>query len=100
MGEAFLGYTERVAADRMVHIVFIDSSGDQHERRVVPDRIWFGSTDWYPEPGWLLEGYDVDRGAVRCFAMSQIRDFVPDNKSYVPHGRAVARTPGGVPVRL
>lgn len=42
-------------------------------RNVLPIRIYHGTTEYYPEPGYLLEAFDKDRGAVRTFSMSRIK---------------------------
>lgn len=46
--------------------------GEHGHRRVSPIRIWFGSTEWHPEPQWLLRAFDLDKDAERDFALSQI----------------------------
>lgn len=47
------------------------------ERRVLPIRIWFGSTEWHPEPQWFLNACDLDKttgmiNLYRDFAMKDI----------------------------
>lgn len=44
--------------------------GETAVRSAVPTRIYFGSTDWHPEPQWLLEAWDCERKAIRQFALS------------------------------
>jgi len=44
-------------------------------RVITPKRLWFGSTEWHPEPQWLLTAYDHDKKADRDFAL---RDFGRD----------------------
>ncbi len=51
---------------------YINHRGEQGQRRVHPIRIWFGSTEWHPEPQWLLRALDLDKDAQRDFALSQI----------------------------
>jgi hypothetical protein len=48
--------------------------GDVSCRSIVPERLWFGSTDWHPEPQWMLTAFDTDKHASRDFAM---KDFCP-----------------------
>lgn len=40
------------------------------ERRVRPISVRYGSTEWHPEPQWLLRAFDLDKQAEREFAMS------------------------------
>ena len=49
--------------------------GNKETRRVLPKRIWFGVTDWHPEPQWILDGFDLDRNALRSFAIDHISSF-------------------------
>jgi hypothetical protein len=51
--------------------------GEFSVRRVLPIRVWFGSTDWHPEPQWLLRALDLDKGGERDFAFSQINKPEP-----------------------
>jgi hypothetical protein len=36
--------------------------------------IWFGSTEWHPEPQWFLGAFDLDNGKWRDFAMKDMSD--------------------------
>jgi predicted DNA-binding transcriptional regulator YafY len=36
--------------------------------------LTFGKTEWHPEPQWLLKAYDIEKNAVRFFAL---QDMVP-----------------------
>jgi hypothetical protein len=38
----------------------------------VPLAPWYGSTEWHPEPQWLLKARDVAKGAERDFAIKDI----------------------------
>ncbi|TSD89161.1 hypothetical protein FFK22_009010 [Mycobacterium sp. KBS0706] len=42
------------------------------ERRAVPMSVRFGSTEWHPEPQWLLRAFDVEKQAEREFAMKDM----------------------------
>lgn len=46
--------------------------GEVSERTITPKNIWFGATEWHPEPQWLLTAYDHDKQADRDFSL---RDF-------------------------
>ena len=43
--------------------------GETAQRRVVPTGFRFGSSEWHPEPQWLLVAFDLDRGQGREFAL-------------------------------
>ena len=50
-------------------------------RNIMPERIWFGSTAYHPEPQWILDARDVDRGVERQFAMQDIWCFNIDRET-------------------
>lgn len=51
--------------------------GETAQRTVVPKRIWFGSTDWHPEPGWLMTAHDLEKAADRDFALADCAFAAP-----------------------
>jgi predicted DNA-binding transcriptional regulator YafY len=61
------------ASCSVVAIVYTNHRGETSVRRIVPKRIWFGKTAWHPEEQWILNAFDVDRGADRGFAMKGVR---------------------------
>lgn len=56
---------------------YINHRGENALRRVLPIRVWHGSTDWYPQPQWLLRAFDLDRGGERDFAFASINPPKP-----------------------
>ena len=63
-----------------VVVVYTNYRGETALRKIVPKRIWFGNTEWHPEDGWLLDAYDIEKGAERSFAMKDIRLWLPELK--------------------
>lgn len=49
--------------------------GERSTRRIRPTHVWFGSTEWHPEPCWLLAALDVGKRAERDFAMASIHSI-------------------------
>jgi predicted DNA-binding transcriptional regulator YafY len=49
-----------------------DRHGQLKERKVVPKRVYYGATAYYPAPQWLLEAFDVESGELKVFAMANI----------------------------
>jgi len=60
-----------------VNIVYTNYRGETGLRKIIPKRIWFGSTDWHPEEQWLLDAYDVNKNGDRSFALKDIRAWFP-----------------------
>jgi predicted DNA-binding transcriptional regulator YafY len=56
-----------------INLVYTNYRGETSVRRVIPQRIWFGATDWHPEEQWMLEAMDLDKQAERSFALKDIR---------------------------
>jgi hypothetical protein len=67
------GYV-RDAAGPEVEITYRNYRGEVADRRVRPLRVWFGATEWHPEPQWLLDVVDAVKG-LRSLALSDVIDF-------------------------
>lgn len=48
--------------------------GEIASRRVGVMSMWFGSTEWHPEPQWLMHGIDLDKMETRDFALKDMRE--------------------------
>lgn len=46
-------------------------------RTITPIKPWYGSTEWHPEPQWLLKAFDHDKGAERDFALADFGARAP-----------------------
>ncbi len=46
--------------------------GEVSKRIVKPVSVRWGSTEWHPEPQWLLLAFDFEKQADREFAMNDI----------------------------
>ncbi|WP_234891478.1 hypothetical protein [Agrobacterium vitis] len=60
------------AQDVPVTLNYTNYRGETSERTILPKNIWFGSTEWHPEPQWLLTAFDLEKKADRDFAL---KDF-------------------------
>ncbi len=58
--------------------------GELSERVAIPIRIYHGATEWHPEPQWLLEAWDMEKDAVRAFAMSDMQAPPPSPEAISP----------------
>jgi hypothetical protein len=57
-----------------VEITYRNHRGKVANRRIRPVRVWFGVTEWHPEPQWLLDAVDAEKG-LRSFALCDVIDF-------------------------
>lgn len=37
--------------------------------------VWFGSTEWHPQHQWFLRAFDLDKDALRDFAMADVLEW-------------------------
>jgi len=58
---------------KVVQIVYTNYRGETAVRRVVPEQLVFKGSEWHGDEQWLLEAYDLDKGALRSFALKDIR---------------------------
>jgi hypothetical protein len=52
-----------------VKFAYINHRGERRDRHVLVRSIRWGTTQWYPRPGWLMGGMDLDKGKEREFCM-------------------------------
>lgn len=62
---------------QIVEILYTNYRGETGRRKIIPEKIWFGSTEWHKEPQYLLDAHDVEKNALRNFAMKDIKEWVP-----------------------
>lgn len=62
--------------EKAIRILYTNYRGETALRSVVPQHLVFGSTEWHPEPQWLMEALDVEKGQSRTFAMKDVRAWI------------------------
>lgn len=55
-----------------IRIDYTNYKGVRGERVIEPLGIRWGSTEYHREPQWLLDATDVEKGALRTFAVKDI----------------------------
>ena len=58
--------------DKHMTFTYTNHRGETAERHVVPQSVYFGSTEFHTQKQWMLRGFDTDRQAFRDFAMADI----------------------------
>jgi predicted DNA-binding transcriptional regulator YafY len=61
----------------VIQILYTNYRGETARRKIVPSSLRFGSTEFHPEPQWLLEAFDLERQAMRTFAMLDVQEWKP-----------------------
>lgn len=67
--DAFKGAGGAPAPVPPIQFTYTNWRGVTSRREVIPTRVWFGSTEWHPENGWMMTGYDVAKAEWRDFAL-------------------------------
>lgn len=63
----------------ILQFYYINHRGDVGTRRVTDPSIRFGTAvPWYCDSQWILDGFDIDKQAIRSFAVKQILGFVKE----------------------
>ena len=57
---------------RQITFVYNNWRGESAIRKVIPIKIWYGSTEWHPTEQWFLQATDVDKADIRDFALLDI----------------------------
>lgn len=72
-----------------VMIDYTNHAGVRAIREIAPIErpLLFGSTQWHPEPQWLLEAFDVAKNELRTFAVKDIHAWAPKDTAT---GRSMA----------
>lgn len=52
--------------------------GQTGYRTVKDPKFWYGSTEFHKHPQWMIKAYDVEKDAIRDFAVCDIIEFVKE----------------------
>lgn len=50
---------------------------ERRERRVLPLRMWVGTSPWHSERQWFVQATDCETGEQRDFALKDIHSWKP-----------------------
>lgn len=62
-----------------VEIDYTNHRGERAARLILPMRVYFGTTTWYPRPQWLLAALDLAKHERRDFALCNIHRWESAN---------------------
>lgn len=60
-----------------ITVRYTNHRGETALRRIVPLSLRFAASEWYPEEQWLLDAHDLDKDALRSFALKDMRFSPP-----------------------
>lgn len=56
-----------------VKVIYTNYRGETATRTIRPRAMRFGTSEWHPEPQWLLEAFDIDKNERREFAVKDMK---------------------------
>lgn len=59
-----------IPPEQIVTLPYTNWRGETAVRAFQPVELWFGSDEWHPEPQWLLTAIDMEKSALRDFALA------------------------------
>lgn len=62
--------------DKTLRFTYTNYRGETSEREVVPMHMWFGESKFHEGAQWFLKAFDVAKGTLRDFAMSDMKDII------------------------
>lgn len=60
-----------------ITVLYTNYRGETAVRVFKPLNLYWGSSEWHPEPQWLMDGWDEEKQQSRTFALKDMRP-VPD----------------------
>ena len=55
-----------------VELDYTNWKGERRLRRVLPHELWYGTTNYHPTPQWFIRAIDLEKNAMRDFALRDI----------------------------
>lgn len=55
-----------------IKVRYTNYRGETAVRTIIPIRFYFGKTEYHPHEQWLVEVWDVERNAMRVYALKDI----------------------------
>lgn len=58
---------------KLITVIYTNHRGITTSRTIRPLSAYYGKSQWHPEPQWLMDAWDEERGAVRSFALKDMK---------------------------
>lgn len=77
-------------ANRTVRVLYVNYRNEEAWRRIIPRRFRYGThPTQHTTPCWMLEVWDLDKGALRMFAMRNIKAWEETEPTTTGGGRPI-----------
>ncbi len=64
----------KIQNKKPVRVKYSNWRGEISIRKIIPEGLYFGSSEWYPEKQWLLRAFDLDKEAYRDFSLAAMEN--------------------------
>ena len=65
-------------SSKSIKVKYKNWKGEVGIRNIIPQNIYYGNTEFHPEDQWLLDVFDVDKDALRTYALMDIIEFIKE----------------------
>ena len=62
----------------IVKILYTNWKDETRYRLIKPISIEFKSTEWHKEEQWILSAVDIEKNAIRNFAIKDIKEWITE----------------------
>jgi predicted DNA-binding transcriptional regulator YafY len=76
--ELIVGGIKQEEENPVVCVDYTNWRGERMLRRIVPQRLYLAEVEWHAGSQWILDAWDVEKEAIRSFAMKDIKSWVPE----------------------
>lgn len=66
---------KEVQKGNILNFLYKNYKGETSVRSVVVDQLFLGSNQWHPQNQFLLSAFDLDKRAMRCFAVKDMSNI-------------------------
>lgn len=60
---------------KIVKVNYTNYKGETSTRIIIPKVIYFGANEWHHEQQWIMVVFDVEKNALREFAIKDIHEW-------------------------
>ena len=86
VNDSVMNVATRINTERMqtqpveipIKVKYKNYQGITSIRTIIPQQIHYGSTDYHKEDQWLLDVFDVEKDALRTYALMNILEFIKE----------------------
>jgi len=73
---------EKIEHGDILNFIYTNHKGETDVRKMIVDQLFLGSNEWHPKKQFLISGFDLDKGSMRCYAMKDMRHIVIEKNKW------------------